>query len=459
MKLRFPARPDALRKDVVAGLVLGVESVPDGLAAGLLAGVSPLSGLYAYLFGTVGGSLLTSSSFMAVQATGAMSIIVADVPAVHSANDPAKALFTLSILTGVVMLAAGFLRLGSVLRFVSNAVMVGFISAVGVNIILGQLANLTGYKAEGANRVIRALNTLIHPGELHLQSLVVGLVTIVLILLLERTRLGPLGLVVAVIATSAGVAVLQWDSVATVSDLGAIPRSLPLAVAPGFRLMPSLLIPALSLAFVGLVQGAGISASFPNPDGRYPDASRDFIGQGAANVIAGVFRGMPVGGSMSASSLNKAAGARSRMALVIASGVMAVVVLAFAGLVGLRRHARSGGPAHAHRLPDHKAGRPSVSMEDRCGAEGGATGYLHADHADPAAVRGAGRGRPVGDPARRAPVEPGHHQTLVARRRRAAHRDGPAGPPRGQRGGRAPAVWEPVLRRRTCLRVGAPSSH
>jgi len=114
--------------------------------------------------------------------------------------------------------------------------MVGFISAVGVNIILGQLANLTGYKAEGANRVIRALNTLIHPGELHLQSLVVGLVTIVLILLLERTRLGPLGLVVAVIATSAGVAALQWDSVATVSDLGAIPRSLPLPVAPAFRL-------------------------------------------------------------------------------------------------------------------------------------------------------------------------------------------------------------------------------
>jgi sulfate permease, SulP family len=79
------------------------------------------------------------------------------------------------------------------------------------------------------------------------------------------------------------------------------------------RLVPSLLIPALSLAFVGLVQGAGVSASFPNPDDRPSDASRDFIGQGAANVISGIFRGMPVGGSMSASSLNKAAGARSRM--------------------------------------------------------------------------------------------------------------------------------------------------
>ena len=334
MKLRVPVRRDTLRKDAVAGLVLGVESVPDGLAAGLLAGINPLAGLYAYLFGTIGGSLFTSSAFMAVQATGAMAIVIADVPAVHSADDPARALFTLSVLTGVVMLAAGFLRLGSVLRFVSNAVMVGFISAVGVNIILGQLANLTGYKAEGANRVVRAVNTVIHPGELHLQSLAIGIVTVVLILVLERTRAGPLGLVLAVIVTSASVAVLGWGDVATVGELSEVPRALPLPEVPMLRLVPSLVVPALSLAFVGLVQGAAISAGFPNPDGRYPDASRDFIGQGAANVIAGIFRGMPVGGSMSATSLNKAAGARSRIALMIAGVVMAVVILAFAGLVG-----------------------------------------------------------------------------------------------------------------------------
>ena len=334
MKLGVPVRRDTLGKDAIAGLVLGVESVPDGLAAGLLAGVNPIAGLYAYLFGTIGGSLFTSSAFMAVQATGAMAIVIADVPAVHSADDPARALFTLSMLTGVVMLAAGFLRLGSVLRFVSNAVMVGFISAVGVNIILGQLANLTGYKAEGANRVIRAINTLVHPGELHLQSLAIGIVTVVLILVLERTRAGPLGLVLAVVVTSAGVAILGWSGVATVRELSEVPRALPLPGAPMLRLVPSLVVPAVSLAFVGLIQGAAISANFPNPDGHYPDASRDFIGQGAANVIAGIFRGMPVGGSMSATSLNKSAGARSRIALMIAGVVMAVVIIAFAGLVG-----------------------------------------------------------------------------------------------------------------------------
>jgi SulP family sulfate permease len=100
------------------------------------------------------------------------------------------------------------------------------------------------------------------------------------------------------------------------------------------RLVPALLVPAVSLAFVGLVQGAAISANYPNPDGSYPDASRDFAGQGVANIAAGVFQGMPVGGSLSASSLNKTAGARSRLSLVFASLVMAIVIVVFGGIVG-----------------------------------------------------------------------------------------------------------------------------
>jgi sulfate permease, SulP family len=331
---RFAIRREHLHSDAVAGLVLGVESVPDGLAAGLLAGVNPLSGLYAYMFGTFSGAAATSSSFMAVQATGAMAVIISDVPAVHTSRDPARALFTLAMVTGLIMIVAGLFKLGGALRFVSNAVMVGFISAVGVNIILGQLANFTGYKAEGANRVIRAINTLIHPAQLHLGTVLIGVSTIVLIIVLERTKLGALGLVVAVIATSAAVAIFHLSDVAILDDLSTIPRSLPIPQAPEWRLIPVLLLPALSLAFVGLVQGAAVSANFPNPDGGYPDASGDFVGQGVANVVAGVFRGMPVGGSMSASALNKVAGARSRMSLMISSLVMVVVVLAFGGLVG-----------------------------------------------------------------------------------------------------------------------------
>jgi SulP family sulfate permease len=322
-----------LKDDAVAGLVLGVESVPDGLAGGLLAGVNPVFGLYAYMFGTMTGALFTSATFMAVQATGAMAIVISDVPAIQSGGDPERSLFTLSVVTGVIMLAAGFLKLGSVLRWVSNSVMVGFMNAVGVNIILGQLDNFSGYRAEGANRIARAFNLLFNLSQAHWRSIIVGAATVALIVILERTRFGPLGMVVAVIGTSAVVPLLGWD-VAQLRDITEVPRSLPLPVFPELGLIPELLVPGAALAFVGLVQGAGISANFPNPDGEYPDASRDFVGQGAANVVAGVMQGMPVGGSTSGSSLVKEAGAKSKGALIIAGLVMAVCVLALGNVVG-----------------------------------------------------------------------------------------------------------------------------
>ena len=321
-----------MRHDVTAGAVLGIESVPDGLATGLLARVNPLAGVYGYMIGTVAGALSTSSAFMAVQGTGAMAIIVADVSSLHQGPDPARALFTLSMLTGIVMVVAGLFKLGAVLRFVSNAVMVGFINAVGVNIVLGQLSNLTAYDAQGASRLTRALDTILHPGRLDGQSLIIGLATIGLIVVLDRTRLRALGLVAALIVTSAAANAFGWN-VATVQDLGATLGSLPRPQLPDLTLVPSLLLPAMSLALVGLIQGAGISANFPNEDGRYPDASRDFTGQGVANIASGIFEGMPVGGSVSASSLNKAAGARTRYSLVIAGAVMALIIVALGDLL------------------------------------------------------------------------------------------------------------------------------
>jgi len=332
-RLRSLVRRDTLREDAVAGVVLGVESVPDGLAGGLLAGVNPVFGLYAYMYGTFTGGLFTSSSFMAVQATGAMAIVVADVGIVHTAEDPARMLFTLSVVTGAIMLLAGLFKAGSILRFVSNAVMVGFINAVGVNIILGQLDNFTGYVGQGANRVVRAFDLLLNFGQVHWPTLTIGIATIVLIIVLEKTKLGALGMVVAIVVGSAAVPILGWD-IAILNDIADIPNRLPLPMVPLFGSMPGLIVPGLALAFIGLVQGAGISASFPDEDGNYPDASQDFVGQGAANIVAGIWQGMPVGGSMSASSLVKNAGARSRTALLIAGLIMAVVILVFGNVVG-----------------------------------------------------------------------------------------------------------------------------
>ena len=324
-----------LGKDAAAGLVLGIEAVPDGLAAGLLAGVNPLAGLYAYMFGLVGAAAFTSSSFMAVQATGAMALVVSDA-GLATRPDPDRALFTLAVLTGIVMVIAGLLRAGRLVSFVPTPVMTGFITAIGVNIVLGQLSNFTGYAAEGSNRLLKTLDVVVHIGQWSVASVVVGAITILLIMVLRPTRVGSLGLVVAVVVGSVCAVLLNlWvgDPVIQLRDIVDVPRGLPAPVLPSLADVAFLILPAVSLAFIGLVQGAAVSASIPTVDGRPANTNRDFIGQGAGNLVAGVFQGMPVGGSMSGSSLIVQAGAKSRLALFIAGAVMALVVFVAADLV------------------------------------------------------------------------------------------------------------------------------
>ena len=115
----------------------------------------------------------------------------------------------LAILSGVGMLALGIARLGSLVRFVPSSVLVGFVNAVAINIILSQVDEVTGYQSEASNRVLKALDTVVHPGQIQWASVVVAALTIGLIVLLERTRLGALGMVVAIALGSALPVVLD----------------------------------------------------------------------------------------------------------------------------------------------------------------------------------------------------------------------------------------------------------
>ena len=320
--------------DLTSGLVLGMVSVPDALASGVLAGVNPLFALYAVMLATPVGAFFASSVFLSVQTTSAMSLVVAGVPTVNGKALTSGAVFMLAILTGVFMLVAGFLKLGRLMRFVSNSVMVGFMNGVALLIILGQLADFTGYRSEFSNRVVRAFDLLFNLTMVDLPTLAVGLSTVILIVVLGKTRLRQLGMVVALIVASLLPFLFGWQTVPQVSEIAEVTRGLPRPALPDFTMLLSLLAPALSLAIIGLIQGAGISQSYVNPDGRFPNPSRDFIAQGAANVAAGVFRGMPVGGSVSATALVVNAGARSRLANIFAGVIIALITLLFTGAVG-----------------------------------------------------------------------------------------------------------------------------
>lgn len=320
--------------DVRAGVVVGVERVPDGLAAGLLAGVNPVFGLYSYLIGSIVGALSTSSALMAVQATSAMAVIIADVPEIRARGNDGPVLAMLGLLTGVFLLLAAITGLGRLARFVARSVLTGFLNAVACTIIIGQLDALTGYDNHGSNKLAELFDTLTNINRVDWTTALVGLTTIALIVGLERTPLRSLGMVVAVALVSFAVWAFDLSTVETVQGIATVPRALPLPSIPDFSLLAALIIPALSVAFVAAVQGAVITATVANADGTHGDMSGDLRGQGLSSVVCGLFQAVPAAGSMSATQLVVATGARTRTANLLAGAVMVVALLAFAGPIG-----------------------------------------------------------------------------------------------------------------------------
>jgi SulP family sulfate permease len=328
----MPGRPDP-KRDGVAGLNVAIGNVPDGLANGLLVGVNPVFGLYATMVGPLVGGLFSSTRLMVVTTTAAASLTAGQ--ALAGIQGPARedALFLMVLLVGVIQVAAGLLGLGRLTRFVSYSVTTGFLTGVAALLVLSQLPTVAGVEAEGSNKVAQTADLLARVGEIGLWPPMMAGLALALAVLLPRTPLGNAGRLVAVVVPSLLLVLLGLEGVRTVADVGEIPEGVPMPGVPSFAAFFDVLTGALSVAVVILVQGTGVSQSVPNPDGSRSRISRDFIAQGAANVASGLFRGLPVGGSVSSTALGVVSGASTRWSAIFAGLWMAVIVVVVPGLV------------------------------------------------------------------------------------------------------------------------------
>ena len=159
--LKIPGKQ--LVRDLVAGLVMSIITVPGSIANGVLAGVNPIFGLYSTIVGTTVAALFTSSVIMNVDSTGATALAAGDVLAGKPARMHIEYLVVLVILVGLFQLILGLLKLGTLTDFISNAVMTGFITGIAVLAIIGQVGDLTGYHSEAANKIVRVFDTAVHP--------------------------------------------------------------------------------------------------------------------------------------------------------------------------------------------------------------------------------------------------------------------------------------------------------
>ena len=331
-----------LVSDLIAGLTFAVVSVPQAMAHALLATVNPVLGIYALMVAVPIGAFLTSSVFINVSTTAALSVAVGAALAEIPAGQKAEALAALVLLAGAIQLLAGLFRLGFLIRFVSNAVMIGFLNGVAVLIILGQLSDLTGYQSAFSNRVVQALDLLLRIGQINVQATIIGGATLTSIVLLLFSPLRRFAFIIAIALATGLLALLTSSALPTASyfaevpmvgDVTTIARSLPELVLPRLSLFLPMLLAAFSVAVIGLIQGAGVSEGVPNPDGRYPDVSRDFLGQGAANIATSFVGGIPTGGSISGTALIMGAGGKSRWANIFVGFFVTAIVLLAAPLV------------------------------------------------------------------------------------------------------------------------------
>jgi SulP family sulfate permease len=233
------------------------------------------------------------------------------------------------------MAAAGLVRLGRATRFVAHSVMIGFLSGVAANIVFGQLPALLGASAEGPFALAKAIDVALHPGRVDGASTAVGAAAIGTMFALARTPASSIGAVLALLLPTTVLELLGDSAVARVEDAGPIPTGLPEPAFPDLGVLSvGVVTGALAVAAIVLIQGAGVREVAPNPREQPSSVDRDFIAQGVANVAAGLFKGQPVGGSVGQTSLNVAAGARSRWAAIFSGMWMLVILALLTGAVG-----------------------------------------------------------------------------------------------------------------------------
>jgi sulfate permease, SulP family len=323
--------------DLIAGVTLAAYAIPVSLAYAALAGLPPQVGIYGYLLGGLGYALLGSSRQLAIGPTSAISLMMAATVgamaadnAEHYAEIASLAGFTVALLC----LIAWALRLSALVKLISDSILVGFKAGAGLTISMTQLPSLFGVPGGGHNFFERAVLFAGNLGQTNLVVLAIGAIAIVLLLLGERVLPGkPYAL--GVVALSILASTVLGLAALGVATTGHIPSGLPTLAGPALRLrdVEGIVPLAAGCLLLAYIEGVSAARTFAAKHGYALDPRQELLGLGAANLFAGFGHGYPVAGGLSQTAVNDGAGARTPLALVVASVTLALCLLFLTGLL------------------------------------------------------------------------------------------------------------------------------
>lgn len=298
-----------VRTDVLAGLVVGLALIPESIAFSAIAGVDPQVGLYASFCIAVTIAFFGGRPAMISAATGAMALLMITLVKDHGL----QYLLVATILTGIIQVIAGYFKVAKLMRFVSQAVVYGFLNALAILIFVAQLPEMQ--KMDGMGYLFIAM----------------GLAIIYLFPYLPKIGKAIPSPLICIIVLS-GLALFLGTDMRTVSDLGQFPDTLPMFLLPEIPLnletLQIVLPYSLTLATVGLLESMMTTTVIDEVTGTEGDRHQECRGQGMANIVSGFMGGMAGCAMIGQSIINVSSGARTRLSTLIA-GVFLLCLVVF----------------------------------------------------------------------------------------------------------------------------------
>ena len=328
-------KKENIRKDLVAALTVTVVGIPQYMAYALIAGVSPVYGLYTGIIAAIMGSAFGCSNQLITGPTNAICLLTASAMIRYMELPNAyQMLFLMTFLVGVLQIIYGVIKLGKVIDFVSHTVLIGFTAGAGILIALGQVGTWFGISIKNATDMSTMQKMYYigtHISQINYYALGLGLMTMAIIIICKKISKNLPGALIGITVPIFFIIMFALDKKG-VKLTGTIPSSLPPFKMVQFSLesLKSIFSGAFAISIIGLVEAISISKAISTNTRQKIDSNQEFIGQGIANMAASFFQCFPSSGSFSRSAINYVNGATSRFAGILSGVFVAVVLLFFA---------------------------------------------------------------------------------------------------------------------------------
>ncbi len=323
-----------LRDDIVAGVVLTTMLVPVGIAYAVASGVPGVYGLYATIVPLLAYALFGPSRILVLGPDSSLAPIILAVVLSLSGGDPLRAVAVASmmaIVSGIICIVAGVLRLGFVTELLSKPIRYGYMNGIALTVLISQLPKLLGFSvdADGPLRSLWAIGAAVWSGSMNWAAFLVGAGVLATILLLKGSKRLP-GVLIAVVGATLVVSALDLGERAGVAVLGSLPQGLPAFSIPwiGYADLGPVLIGGAAVALVSFADTSVLSRVYAARLGRHVDPNQEMVGLGAANLAAGFFQGFPISSSASRTPVAEAAGAKSQVTGVVGALCVAALLVA-----------------------------------------------------------------------------------------------------------------------------------